>query len=310
MELAKPRIDIGLSTNTLEPMLSFWTGDAGVSFDHILPIRRGHNQHRHDANGSVVKINHHADALPTSAPSGYRELIIARSGLAMPCDLVDPDGNRVRLTPEGADGVTQIAVRLAVRSLDAHRGFYLDALGLIEELDAALRTRRSGRARASCSSTSVGERPLGRADGGSGRRYITFPGVQGRRRTRSRALRRGGREALGSDHSGQHRPHFDGARSRRQLDRAFPARLDRRLTNLSDPLQSSAGPSVRRAETAPPLWQGVPDLVANQTGGLRHVDRLGHIGLGVVGSKVANSASTRSAFIPAAPAGHWIRTWA
>jgi hypothetical protein len=29
MNLAKPRIDIGLSTNRLEPMLAFWQGEAG-----------------------------------------------------------------------------------------------------------------------------------------------------------------------------------------------------------------------------------------------------------------------------------------
>jgi len=51
MELAKPRVDIGMSTNALEAVLAFWQGEAGVPFDHLLPIRRGQNQHRHDANG-------------------------------------------------------------------------------------------------------------------------------------------------------------------------------------------------------------------------------------------------------------------
>ena len=40
MQLAKPRIDIGLSTNDLEPMLAFWQGEAGIPLDHVLPIRR------------------------------------------------------------------------------------------------------------------------------------------------------------------------------------------------------------------------------------------------------------------------------
>jgi len=72
MELAKPRVDIGLSTNDLEPMLAFWQGPAGVPFDHLLKIRRGQDQHRHDANGSVLKINHYAEPLPDTPPSGYR----------------------------------------------------------------------------------------------------------------------------------------------------------------------------------------------------------------------------------------------
>ena len=73
MNLAKSRIDFGLSTNNLEPMLAFWQGEAGLTFDHLLKIRRGHDQHRHDALGSVVKINHSAEPYPEGPPSGYRE---------------------------------------------------------------------------------------------------------------------------------------------------------------------------------------------------------------------------------------------
>lgn len=132
MRLAKPRVDIGLSTNDLEPMLAFWQGEAGVPFDHLLPIRKGHDQHRHDANGSVLKINHHAEPLPDAPPSGYRELILAREGLAAPKSLTDPDGNRVTLVPKGYQGIEQAAVLLAVRDLAAHRAFYGQALGLPE----------------------------------------------------------------------------------------------------------------------------------------------------------------------------------
>ena len=48
MNLSKPRVDIGLSTNNIEKMLAFWQGEMGVPFDHVLPIRKGQNQHRHD----------------------------------------------------------------------------------------------------------------------------------------------------------------------------------------------------------------------------------------------------------------------
>jgi lactoylglutathione lyase len=132
MDLAKPRIDFGLTTTNLGPMLAFWQGEVGLPFDHLLPIRRGHNQHRHDALGSVIKINHVEGELPDGPPTGYRELYIARDGLTAPSPLVDPDGNRVTLVPPGWRGIGQIAVRLAVRDLDAHRRFYADALGLSE----------------------------------------------------------------------------------------------------------------------------------------------------------------------------------
>jgi catechol 2,3-dioxygenase-like lactoylglutathione lyase family enzyme len=133
MQLAKTVIDVGLSTNNLEPMLRFWQQEAAVRFDHVLPVRRGQKQYRHDEQGSVIKLNHHAEPLPGAAPSGYRELIIAREGVAEPRPMVDPDGNRVRLVTPGHDGITQIAVVMAVRSVREHRRFFGDLLGFTEQ---------------------------------------------------------------------------------------------------------------------------------------------------------------------------------
>jgi hypothetical protein len=133
MQLAKNVIDIGLSTNNLEPMLRFWQQDAAVRLDHVLPVRRGQKQYRHDEQGSVIKLNHHTEPLPEAAPSGYRAPIIAREGLKTPQRMVDPDGNRVQLVPRGYDGVSQIAVAMGVRSLGAHRKFYGDILGFAEQ---------------------------------------------------------------------------------------------------------------------------------------------------------------------------------
>jgi catechol 2,3-dioxygenase-like lactoylglutathione lyase family enzyme len=131
--LAKNVIYVGLSTNNLEPMLQFWQQDAGLRFDHVLPVRRGEKQYRHDALGSVIKINYHTEPLPAAAQSGYRELIVARDGVQKPRALVDPDGNRVRLVPPGHEGVAQLAIRMGVRRLDHHRKFYGDILGFTEQ---------------------------------------------------------------------------------------------------------------------------------------------------------------------------------
>jgi hypothetical protein len=100
MELAKPQVDIGLSTNHLDPMLAFWQQKVGLRFDHALPVRRGQTQYRHDALGSVVKINHHVHPLPAAPPSGYRELMISRELQSGPESLIDPDGNRVCIVPK------------------------------------------------------------------------------------------------------------------------------------------------------------------------------------------------------------------
>ncbi len=194
MDLAKPRVDIGLATNDLAPMLAFWQGEAGIPFDHLLKIRRGHDQHRHDANGSVLKINHNADPLPANPPSGYRELIIARPGLSAPRDLADPEGNRVRLVPPGTDEVSQIGVRLAVRSLAAHRQFYRDALGLAEEP-----TEAAGAAFRAGETLLLLNEDAGAPDDaqmpGAGWRYITFQ-VFKVDDEHARVLAAGGREAM------------------------------------------------------------------------------------------------------------------
>lgn len=190
MQLAKPRIDIGLATNDLEPMLAFWQGEAGVPLDHVLPIRRGQDQHRHDVLGSVLKINHHVAPLPSNPPSGYRELLIAREGLRAPQAMADPEGNRVSLVPPGHEGVGQIGVRLGVRDLDAHRRFYGEALGLPEE--------RPGVFRAGESLVLLEADPSAPGDAqmqGPGWRYITFQ-VFKVDEEHAAVLAKGGREAL------------------------------------------------------------------------------------------------------------------
>jgi len=173
MELAKSRIDFGLSTNNLEPMLAFWQGEVGLPFDHLLKIGRGQDQHRHDALGSVIKINHLADPLPEGPPTGYRELYAAREGLAQPRPLVDPDGNRVTLVPQGWRGIGQIGVRLAVRDLAAHRKFYTEAFGLSEAPWDGGAAFRAGESLIIVEESPDAPAP-GERRGGKGWGYITF----------------------------------------------------------------------------------------------------------------------------------------
>ena len=201
MELAKPRVDVGLATNNLEPMLRFWQGEAGTPLDHVLPIRPGQKQHRHDALGSVVKINHMAEPLPSTPPSGYREVYIAREGLAEPRPLVDPDGNRVTLVPPGWRGVRQLGMRLAVRDLEAHRRFYGEALGLPEA------PSEPGSAAFQAGETLIFLEPSSDAVAdadfrGPGWRYITFQ-VFKVDAEHAAILAKGGREAMAPTTLGQ-----------------------------------------------------------------------------------------------------------
>ncbi|MES1989627.1 MAG: VOC family protein [Pseudomonadota bacterium] len=130
MNLAKPRIDIGLFTNQIDAMLDFYQNKVGIAFDHALPLGSGQMQHRHDLSGSVLKINTSRNEIPAGQPTGYRELLIARDGLLGPRHMSDPDGNIVTLVPRGLWGVTQIGIRLDVRDVNEHRRFYALALGL------------------------------------------------------------------------------------------------------------------------------------------------------------------------------------
>lgn len=169
MRLAKPALDIGLSTGQLEAVLAFWQAQPGVVFDHVLQTGPGSFQHRHDVHGSVLKINAPPEAPPPAPPGGYRELVIACDGLERARSIADPDGAGLSLVPAGAEGVRQIGVLMAVRDLDAHRRFYGGALGLPEE--------ETGRFRAGESLVLLEHSPSAPTDAGmqgTGWRYLTF----------------------------------------------------------------------------------------------------------------------------------------
>jgi len=130
MDLAKNHLDVGLMTTSIEAMLEFWQQSVGLPVEGVLPLTATMVQHRHGMNGSVFKLNHVKRALPAAAPTGYRELRIAREGLAAARELRDPDGNRVTLVPKGANGVTGIEIVLGVRSETAFHRFLGEVLGL------------------------------------------------------------------------------------------------------------------------------------------------------------------------------------
>ncbi len=130
MKLAKPRIDVGLYTNRRDEMVAFWRDEVGLPYEELLPMGGGVQQHRLGLLGSVLKINHSRDPLPDEARAGYRELWIARPGLAAPRPLTDPDGNRVVLVPEGHESVARIALCVGAGDVGAFRAFYGRALEL------------------------------------------------------------------------------------------------------------------------------------------------------------------------------------
>jgi catechol 2,3-dioxygenase-like lactoylglutathione lyase family enzyme len=139
MKIAKAAIDVGLHTVNKDPMLAFWQQQVGLPFHETLPVGRGVHQLRHGIGESILKINHNRDALPTAPPTGYRSLTIARSELAAPRELTDPDGNRITLVPSGHQGIEQLQVNVAVRDIEAQRDFYRRVLELEETDDDRFR---------------------------------------------------------------------------------------------------------------------------------------------------------------------------
>ena len=127
MRLAKPRLDIGLFTNRIAAHKTFWGETVGLPFDHELMLREGWVQHRYDAHGSVMKVNHYAEPLAALPPTGYLEAVIAQDR-ATERALTDPDGNRVRVVPPGTRGVTRLGIVVGTSDPARLMRFYCEAM--------------------------------------------------------------------------------------------------------------------------------------------------------------------------------------
>jgi lactoylglutathione lyase len=168
MRLAKPRLDIGLFTDDIRTQRAFWGDTVGLRLDHELKIERGWVQHRFDAHGSVVKVNHIAAGVPARPPSGITGLAVAAEGRTEPWVGEHPGGDRVELVVPGTGGVTGIGITLTSPDPARLLGFYREALEFEPVAPDALRCGES--------LVTVVEGPGGRdADDvvGPGFRYLT-----------------------------------------------------------------------------------------------------------------------------------------
>ncbi|MEM9177197.1 MAG: VOC family protein [Myxococcota bacterium] len=137
IEIVKHQLDVGLVSEDPD-VVDFWRDEAGLVFDHSIPVTKEQVQYRFDERGTVVKVNVRK-ALTGDQRSGIEALLIARDGLEAPREMADPDGNRVVFVPTGDEGVTQIGVRLAVRNLERSMAYYRDVLGFEEEASDRVR---------------------------------------------------------------------------------------------------------------------------------------------------------------------------
>ena len=114
MELAKQFVDVGIFTNQIDQMRSFYGERIRLPYEEMLPVGGGVRQYRYGLLGSVLKINHSRDPLPPRIAGGYRMLSIPDPRTPMPIAMQDPDGNEIELVPTGQRGVNQIEIHLGV----------------------------------------------------------------------------------------------------------------------------------------------------------------------------------------------------
>jgi hypothetical protein len=125
LRLMKPALDVGIYTDKAADMRSFYEGDLGLPYNHLLKVGRGVHQHRLDLDGGgVLKLNDSRDPLPEE-PSGYVALALAG---AVPREGHDPDGLPVDVVKQ-LHGDTRVAVTVASGDPDAHDRWFADGLG-------------------------------------------------------------------------------------------------------------------------------------------------------------------------------------
>lgn len=128
--ISKDCIDVGLFTNQLDPMLAFWRERVGLNFDHMLPVGGGIRQHRLEFETGILKLNHSRAKLEARSPGGYQRLIIGKADMEEEADLIDPDGNRVKLVPKGLAGIEHWAVEIETPNASVFFDHYHRCLGL------------------------------------------------------------------------------------------------------------------------------------------------------------------------------------
>ena len=105
MELAKQCLDVGLYTDRLDAMRTFYCDELGLRYEELLKVGGGIHQHRLGLHGSVLKVNSSREPLD-DAPTNFIGFDINGSERQ---HLLDPDGTPVTVSPD----IERIAVHWA-----------------------------------------------------------------------------------------------------------------------------------------------------------------------------------------------------
>ena len=136
-ELARGLLDPGLFSDNADAMTAFYVSEAGLPFLERLKHSDTYAELFFTLPPGKLKIQASTEPMDP-ASSGYRELLLARSGVDDVRRLTDPDGLAVTLVPVGHRGVTHAGYVVRVPDVDVQRRFYVDGMGAVD-VDGGLR---------------------------------------------------------------------------------------------------------------------------------------------------------------------------
>lgn len=131
MKLSKSQLDIGTMVHDWPAAETFWADTVGLAYTKFEKLGGGVRQHRFDANGSVIKVNHSRSPM-TAQATIHRGLRIVSSQVTEPEVTHDPEGIEVELVPSGHDGITNVEIINATADLNEARRFWVDGIGGVE----------------------------------------------------------------------------------------------------------------------------------------------------------------------------------
>lgn len=128
LKLAKRQLDVGTMLHDWEAGERFWADTVGLRYTKFEKIGGGVRQHRFDANGSVIKVNHSRVPMERG-PTIHRRLRIASNRVSEPRLLHDPERVEVELVPPGHDDIIDVEIINATTALVEARRFWIDGIG-------------------------------------------------------------------------------------------------------------------------------------------------------------------------------------
>jgi catechol 2,3-dioxygenase-like lactoylglutathione lyase family enzyme len=127
-ELARGLLDPGLFSDAAPKMWSFYEDVVGLPRIESLRHSPTYQEVFFALPPGKLKVQSF-DTPMGPAVTGYKELRIARDGLAAAKTLRDPDGLVVTLVPKGERGITSAGIVVGVRDVDAQERFLIEGLG-------------------------------------------------------------------------------------------------------------------------------------------------------------------------------------